>query len=202
MPRLPDPWYRLIWLFSGSHDLSELTHAQWPSYFVSLRTIELNAFTEAETRLLHTEPMQRSDLWVQVDLKRPRFDAPCWGEAGIERIHSGVAGWPHLVQLLAEGVVELVNLRGLDSATPEVLDEVIGKAVVRGEAMLRQLVRNECPSDAEWDYLRGFRSRDLQPIPQDEAIFQSLRRRWIVSEEAGQWRMRVPLMQRWLRERG
>lgn len=54
----------------------------------------------------------------------------------------------------------------------------------------------------EWTYLCGFRTRDTQPPPSDEAAYQALRRRLLVAEDQGQWRLRVPLMQRWLRERG
>jgi hypothetical protein len=193
---------RLVWLFAGSHDLSELRHAEWPSYFVSLRTIELLPFSDAETRLLLTEPLRHSALFERDEARRPRFDAAFWGEGGIERIQAETAGWPHLVQLLAEGVVELVNLRGQKAASPALLDEAIAKAVVRGDAVLRQLVRNECRLEGEWAYLKGFRSNELQPPPAEEAVHQSLRRRLMVVEEAGQWRMRVPLMRRWLIERG
>ena len=35
-----------------------------------------------------------------------------------------------------------------------------------------------------------------------EAVYQSLRRRLLVVEEDGMWRLRVPLMARWLCERG
>ena len=96
------------------------------------------------------------------------FDLAFWSDEGIERIQAETAGWPHLVQLLAEGVVELVNIRGLKAATPALLDEAIAKAVVRGDAVLRQLVENEPRLDAEWAYLKGFRARELQAPPSDK----------------------------------
>jgi hypothetical protein len=99
-------------------------------------------------------------------------------------------------------VVELVNLRGLRKASPALLDEAIAKAVTRGDAVLRQLVRNECRLPGEWDYLSAFSRTDSLPPPTDDALDRSLRRRLIVVEANGLWRMRVPLMQRWLRERG
>ena len=54
----------LVWLFAGSHDLSELHHAEWPSYFVSLRTIEVGPFSDAETRLLLTDPLRHSAIFA------------------------------------------------------------------------------------------------------------------------------------------
>ena len=79
---------RITWLFAGSHALSELEHAEWSSWFVSLRTVELLPFSEAETRLLLTEPMRHSELWQDDEMSRPRFDAAFWGEGGIERNQS------------------------------------------------------------------------------------------------------------------
>jgi len=98
---------RITWIFAGSH--AELKHAAWPSYLVSARTIEMRLFSEAETRLLLTEPMSRSPLWSSGDEKRPHFPAAFWGDGGIEYIHREAGGWPHLVQLLAETTVDLVN---------------------------------------------------------------------------------------------
>lgn len=66
---------------------------------------------------------------------------------------------------------------------------------------LRQLLRGES-GEAEWAWLTGFRRNDALPIPEDEAVYQSLRRRWLgVEADQGEWRLRVPLLQRWLRER-
>ena len=146
--------------------------------------------------------MRYSELWQDDEASRPRFDAAFWGEGGIERIHHEAAGWPHLVQLLAERVVYLVNLRGLRACTLEVLDEAIATAIASGDAVLRQLVYSESQLAGEWEYFKGFRTHDVQEPPADEAVYQSLRRRLIVTEKDGRWRMRVPLMQRWLRERG
>ena len=193
---------RITWLFAGSHALAELEHAEWSSWFVSVRTVELLPFSEAETRLLLTEPMRYSELWQPDDASRPRFDAAFWGEGGIERIHAEAAGWPHLVQLVAERAVSLVNLRGLQACPLKLLDEAIATAIASGDAVLRQLVYSENQLAGEWEYVKGFRTHDFQEPPADEAVYQSLRRRLMVTEEEGRWRMRVPLMQRWLREQG
>ena len=73
---------------------------------------------------------------------------------------------------------------------------------MRGDAVLRKLVPNGCRLSGEWEYLAGFRAREAQPLPTDEPVFQSLRRRLMIVVEGDHCRMRVPLMQRWLRERG
>lgn len=149
-----------------------------------------------------TEPLRYSRLWAEDDPKRPRFEPAFWGEGGIERIHAEAGGWPHLVQLLAETVVDLCNDREQAQVDSALLEEALDKAIVAGDTVLRQLMEAEDAMPAEWLYLRGFRTRDTQPPPDDEAVYQALRRRLLVMDDRDQWRLRVPLMQRWLRKRG
>lgn len=193
---------RIAWLFAGSHEIAELTHAPWTSYLVSARNLELPLFTEAETRLLLTQPLKHSTLWQEGDRSRPHFEPGFWGEGGIERIHAEAGGWPHLVQLLASTVVDRVNEPGEHRGDPALLEQAFDQAVADGHVVLRELVEGESKLPEEWAYLSRFRSQEEQPPPDDEAVAQSLRRRWLVVEEGGLWRLRVPLMARWLRLRG
>nr|WP_294527859.1 ATP-binding protein [uncultured Rhodopila sp.] len=193
---------RIVWIFAGSHDITELTHAPWTSYLVSARTIEVPLFTPAETRALLTEPLRYSPLWQKDDPKRPRFAPALWGENGIERIHAEAGGWPHLVQLIAETVVDLLNEGTAPNADAALLERALDKAIISGDTVLRELVQRESRLPGEWDYIRAFQRVDTQPPPEDETLHRSLRRRLLVTEDNGLWRMRVPLMQRWLRQRG
>lgn len=179
-----------------------MTHAPWASYLVSARTIEVSPFTEAETRLLLTEPLKYSSMWPPDDPRCSQFDPSFWGERGIERIHAEADGWPHLVQLIAATIVDLVNNEGVHQVTPGILERALDKAIVVGDIVLRQLVQGESRLPGEWDYVSRFRRVDVQPPPDNEALYQSLRRRMLVAEASGQWRLRVPLMQRWLQVRG
>lgn len=192
---------RIIWAFAGSHRIDELTNAPWTSYLVSARTVEIPPFEPEETRLLLTEPLKYSTLFKDHEAKRPRFQPGFWGPGGIERIHTETGGWPHLVQLVAEAVVDLVNDRGAEGADEALLEKALDKAVGRGDNVLMELVERESRLPGEWDYVRAFRTTETQPIPDDEAIARSLRRRLLVTEEAGGFRLRVPLMGRWLRQR-
>ncbi|MCB1809902.1 MAG: hypothetical protein KDJ99_33455, partial [Candidatus Competibacteraceae bacterium] len=134
---------RLIWLFAGSHRIDELSYASWASYLISARTVEIPAFTLAETRSLLTEPLKYSPVWRPDDPKRPRFDDLFWGVGGIERIHAEAGGWPHLVQLLAETAVDLLNDSDAKQLDNDLLESAIDAAVVRGDAVLRQLMQGE-----------------------------------------------------------
>jgi hypothetical protein len=194
---------QITWMFSGSHDIAELHYAPWASYLVSARTIEMPLFSEDETKVLLTEPLSHSSFWQRNEAKRPHFPAEVWGEGGIERIHAEAGGWPHLVQLIAETTIDILNDSNEQAANFSLLNKAFDRAVVRGDLVLRQLVQNECRSPGEWDYVRGFRRFDEQPVPQEDLVYQSLRRRLLVTEgENLFWRLRVPIMQRWLRQRG
>jgi hypothetical protein len=194
----------ITWVFAGSHEITELKHAPWTSYLVSARTVEVPAFSFKETRLLLTEPLKFSTLWPDNEngRSRPRFAPEFWGEGGIERIHAEAGGWPHLVQLIAETIVDLLNDEEKEQVDDALRERALDRAIVRGETVLYQLVRGECTLPGEWDYVSAFRRHETQPPPGDEAIARSLRRRLLVEEDGGGWRLRVPLMRRWLRQRG
>jgi hypothetical protein len=197
----------LIWAFAGSHQIEELAHAPWTSYLVSARTIEVPPFTEAEARLLLTEPLKYSSLWPRDDPSRtrPSFRAELWGPGGIERIHAEAGGWPHLVQLIAETLVDLLNNEeGRRFVDPALFERALDEAIVRGHNVLYELMRRESRLPGEWEYLSAFRRQETQPLPGDEDVARSLRRRLLVESDggAGLWRLRVPLMRRWLIERG
>ena len=196
----------LTWAFAGSHEIDEMGNAPWTSYLVSARTIEVPPFTEAETRLLLTEPLRHSTLWSKDNPSRPRpsFPAEFWGPGGIERIHAEAGGWPHLVQLIAETVVDLLNDEGRRQVDPGLFERALDEAIVRGHNVLFELIRRESFLPGEWEYLSAFRKQEAQPPPEDEAMARSLRRRMLVTvdDEDGAWRLRVPLMRRWLLKRG
>jgi hypothetical protein len=192
---------RLIWVFAGSHRVTMLKNAEWPSYLISVQTIEIPPFTQAETRLLLTDPLQQSPLYAR-DAERPCFDSSFWGEGGIAWIHAQTAGWPHLVQLLASGAVDYANESETARLDGRALEEVARRAIVSGNMVLYQLVHGESQSEAERAYVAGFRTKDSQPPPEDEATLVSLRHREIIAEDGGVWRLKVPLMQQWLRTRG
>jgi hypothetical protein len=191
----------IIWLFAGSHQITELSHAEWTSYLVSARTIEIPFFTLDETRLLLTDPLKHSPLFQRAG-ERPRFAPELWGTGGIERIHAEAAGWPHLLQLVAETLVDFLNQEGASAVTTSLLERALDDATSSGQNVLYQLMRGECSLAGEWEYLSAFRRMEEQYAPEDDAIRQSLLRRQLIVADGERWRLRAPLMARWLRLRG
>lgn len=67
---------QIVWVFAGSHHVSELRYAPWSSYLISVRTVEVPLFSLDETRRL---PLTYSRLWQRDDPERPRIEAGLWG---------------------------------------------------------------------------------------------------------------------------
>lgn len=91
---------------------------------------------------------------------------------------------------------------GLESLAAEHLEWAFHIAIGTAHSTLARIVQHECRLPGEWEYLTGFRRADQQPLPADEEVLRSLRRRLMVVVDGDRCRMLVPLMQRWLRERG
>lgn len=110
------------------------------------------------------------------------------------------------MQLIAETIVDLVNLEEVSQVTPELFERALDKSIVRGQNVLYELMHRESALPGEWEYLLNFRQTETQPPPQDdplaEKIAASLRRRLLIAESNNEWRLRVPLMARWLKLRG
>jgi hypothetical protein len=72
---------RIVWAFSGNSDITELTGADWTSYLISVRTLEVPLFTPQETHLLLTNPLKHSALRGEDKASSALF----WRESGARR---------------------------------------------------------------------------------------------------------------------
>ena len=185
----------IVWLFAGNKGFEELEGVPWAEYLISIRTMTIGMFTPEESLRLLSDPLGHAP---RVDEHRPRFSHATWGPGGALEIHRQAGGWPHLVQLLAETALTLLT----DSSCQELNDELFGRMLVeagrRGEQVLRQLVKEES-SHEEWQWLLKFRMSDAVLPPDDIELRRALKRRQIIQETEGWWSMRVPMMQRWLK---
>ncbi len=194
---------RIIWAFSGNADITELTGADWTSYLISVRTLEVPVFSPEETHLLLTEPLKHSVLGEEDKANSALFWKEFWGEDGIALIHAESGGWPYFVQLIAETAVTLANESGqtVRSLPPPVLEQALDTSVERGRNAFHQLLRAQSRVAGEWEYLAAFARRETQAASDDADVRRSLeRRRLLVAASDAECRLRVPLMSRWLRK--
>jgi hypothetical protein len=103
------------------------------------------------------------------------------------------------VRLIAETIVDLINDEEAEVVRAAIMERALDKSIARGHNVLYELLRRESMLPGEWEYLLAFRKIETQPPPDDENIAASIRRRLLIDEDNGQWRLRVPLMARWLR---
>ena len=130
-----------------------------------------------------------------------------WPTALIERIQHETQGWPALVQGVAKQVIALCNRAKVLRPSEEILDGALDEVLRSMDATLLQLLLgSESLQNTEKSaglYLRGFRTTDELPLPADDATRRLLERHELMTPpHNGQWKLRVPLMLRWLRKRG
>ena len=130
-----------------------------------------------------------------------------WPEPMIARIQHETQGWPALVQGVAKQVIARCNRDKVLRPTDAILEGALDAVLSSMDSTLQQLLLfsgNLPPTEkAAGEYLRGFRTADTLPPPTDDVIRRLLERHELVSVTAtGDWRLRVPLMLRWLRKRG
>lgn len=107
-----------------------------------------------------------------------------------------------MVQLLAECLIDILNEEGVKVVNEDIFNKALSLAIIRGHNVLFELLKRESLLPGEWAYLTAFRKYTSQPIPDNEKVATSLRRRLLIDEENNEWRLRIPLMRRWLYERG
>jgi hypothetical protein len=195
---------QIIWAFSGNADITQLTGADWTSYLISVRTVDVPVFTPDETRWLLTEPLRHSKLNPEAKTKSALFWHEFWGDRGIARIQAESGGWPYFAQLIAESAVTLANdvAPGISPFPTSLLDRALDECVSRGRIAFHQLLWPPGEERSrERDYLAKFAWCETQPPPADVQTRHLLKQRQLVTTTPnGEWRLVVPLMARWLRK--
>ncbi len=144
----------------------------------------------------------KPEKWKKDDPKRPGLRRSFGAKMAFNGFDNQAGSWPHLVQLIAETIVDLVNDSDKTQADDTIFEQALNQSIVKGHNVLYELMHGECKLSGEWEYLAAFRRKASQPIPDNEALYRSLKRRLLVVEENSEFRLRVPLMERWLKERG
>jgi hypothetical protein len=200
---------RIRWLFSGVHHFSELLGAEWSSYLTAFREVNVRPFSLEETHQLLTEPMRHAQAYGdRTPAMAGFFVEKCfWPESMITRIQHETQGWPALVQGVAKQVIALCNrakvLRPSDEILEGALDSVLDSMATTFQQLLLFSGNLQDLERRAGEYLRGFRSADTLPLPTDGDIRRLLERHELMTmTESGEWRLRVPLMLRWMRKRG
>ena len=173
---------RVVLMFTGAHTFQELGPA-WTDRFVSARRMRVSFLTRADVELLLTKPI-------------PEFDMT-YAAGALDALVAATNCHPFLTQAVAFELVQLLNESQRREATPEDVEEAIGRALVSGEAyfvnvwgdageegqaILSALAAGrtppEFPAASAW-----LREHDVVGADGDFAV--ELLRRWVASKAAG-----------------
>ena len=196
---------QIRWLVSGVHHFMEMKHGEWAATFTACQMVELRPFTEAETRELLTEPLKHARAFGARPLPEQDFFRTFWRPGMIEAIHHESQGWPALVQGLAREVCRCCNNAKVLEPDDSMLESAFAQACYSLEStlatlLLEQETREPARSAGQW--LQGFHLVGEQDRPRDEEVCRLLERHELIEDvKASRWKLRVPLMQRYLQRR-
>ncbi|MEN8906141.1 MAG: hypothetical protein ABF289_09325, partial [Clostridiales bacterium] len=185
----------IIWIFGGSHKITELEGVNWTSYLISLKTIEVPFFTLDEVRTLLVKPYKFSGINEIKDTK-----IEIWNDELIDIIYKETAGWPFFVQEVANKAIVFLNENNNGEVlNKDLLEMALEKVTESVYNNFNQLLNEESKIEGEWDYILNFSENKFQNKPSNYKIRESLKRRYIVDEVNGKYKLKVPLMERWLK---
>lgn len=184
-------------LFSGVETLEQLG-PNWSSYFISVVPMEI----------LYLERDEAEDLLRNPD---PDFDMD-YEDGVVERVLAVTCCHPYLIQLLGEQLVTEANLRQVRLCSNEMLDEAIYEVLDAGEAFFNNIWVESTGKTAE-EQAAGQQLLSALALGHDiaalathtsvhQAAMKRLRRLHVIQQTNGMYHIEVPLVERWIRERG
>jgi len=184
---------RLRFIFCGAQTFEELG-PQWTHYFINSKPIEVRYLEPQEARQLLEDP-------------DPKFGLK-YAHGVLDRIIGLTACQPYLVQLVGEAMVKVARTHGTRMIDGPVLDAAIKEALSAGEFYFASLWAETTGRNAE-EIANGQKllciladERELPPLEgHARAALQRLQRYHVVVKKDDGYRIEIPLVARWVRER-
>ena len=179
---------RIIFLFIGATHFSDLTQPQWSRYFVHAQIFRVDYLSEKATLQLVTQPI-------------PDFRLK-YGEGVAKQIWELTQGHPHLIHAICSDLVDYANSKGKNPIQITDLDFVLSHQIV---------LKAEQPFSVFWDEF--CETTSMQSVVKKIAFGQNVNIQsrdvkrleeygFIVKQASGQFKMRVPLFERWVQNFG
>jgi len=176
---------KVVFLFTGLKDISELTNPNWDEYFPQIQKLRVDYLSVEDSKELITHPV-------------PEFRL-VYDESIVEDIVALTQGHPQLLQTIGSIVVDLANAKGIKNITQTLFEEAKAKIFQTNEAPMSIFWREYCD-----DTQRAIIEQILEgkPITQET---QEQKRALLRLKEYGfitdSNTIRVPLFEKWLIER-
>lgn len=178
---------RLALLFVGVQTLDELGPA-WSSYFINVKPLTIGYLRPAEAEELIRRPDARADFKL------------VYPDEIVNEIIAQTHAHPYLLQLVCSAVVEESNARQMLQVDAALLDAALARALDQGEPYFHNIWHEMAGPDGQRFLLQVARSDSPLLLESQPALNRLVYRR-ILAQADGEYRIEVPLVQRWLRER-
>lgn len=188
-------WEPLSFLFSGVQTLEEIG-PNWSSYFISVKSMEIDYLKPDEAEKLLRDPHPQFTLRYDIDT--------------IDQILILTRCHPYLLQLIGENLVKLANARQTKRVTSDLLQAAIPEAFNKDVGYFTNVWEEYTGTNPD-DVAAGQQlllkiagGLESNPAEDDEATQAARRRlrRYHVIEQTNMGdRFEVPMLERWVRER-
>ena len=166
----------------GATQFVDLTQPDWNRCFIHAMPLKIDFLKREEARQLITKP---------VNLRYP--------EAVLEEMWRLTQGHPALLQMICRFMVDIANREERKDMTLEDLNWVVNEKVVQ---------RDTNALNTFWtEFCRNFGCQDTieqilaqQPITDSANLMKLKEYGYLISDNHGGWKLRVPLLDTWLRE--
>ncbi len=171
---------KVVFLFVGSALFSELKNPNWNEYFVQAQRFRVDYLTQEDSIRLITEPVK---LVYPSKVSQHMFEL--------------TQGHPALLQELCEKMVDIANTEGKKNMSKTDLDSAVNELVNdRDNSTLSVFWGQFCVQTECKETVRQILNQ--QDITHKKQCFRLEEHQFIVKIN-GQWKIRVPLFEQWLR---
>lgn len=178
---------RLALLFAGVQTLDELG-ADWSSYFINIKPLTISYLNPIEAEALIRQPDSAADFRLSYD------------EAVVASIIAQTHCQPYLLQLVCSAIVEEANAQARLDINAAVLEAALVRALDQGEPYFRN-IWDEMAGPEGQPVLRQLALKEEGLILPDSPVLAHMARRRVITRNGETYRIEVPLVHRWVRER-
>ncbi|MEQ1745586.1 MAG: hypothetical protein ABMA02_09180 [Saprospiraceae bacterium] len=174
----------MVFLFVGAASFSDLPEPKWSKYFVHLHIVRVDYLSQAAAMQLIERPEPGFRLHYQPGVA--------------ELIYELTQGHPHLLHSICSDLLDYANAATKNPVGFGDLEKILReKTVLRDEQPFSAFWEEFCEQPAMREAVLAIAKR--QPVDSEQMeVRRLLEYRYIVPDEEGRFRIRVPLFEEWV----
>lgn len=177
--------HQVVFLFAGVKLFTELEQPRWSDYFVQVQKLPVGYLKEKDSLSLITAPYENFPIQYLAEVP--------------QHIYYLTQGHPALVQTICYKLVERFNTMTKKSLNMADLNSVLTQEILlEDNPVLANFWSQFCEQESVKETVRAIIQE--QAIEDKQALRLLYRHEFIVKDERGQFKMRVPLFEQWVRK--